>query len=60
MRQREKHEDEGRNGAGCGHTVENDEISNICPNFLRLEDQAGVLSGAVAANCNCYGLGQGQ
>jgi len=55
VRQRTEREDGW--GARCGHTIENDKISNLCYDFLRLEDQAGVLSGAVTADYDGYRLG---
>ena len=45
---------------GGRRTIENDDISDSCLDFLRLKDQAGVLIGAVTTDDNGYSLGQGQ
>ena len=47
-------------GDWCRRTVENDGIADVRCDFLRLEDQAGVLGGAVSANCDGYRFGRGQ
>lgn len=43
-----------------GRTVENDEIPDVCLDFLRLEDLAGILSGAIVTDCNVDCLGRCQ
>ena len=43
-----------------GRTIENDDISDSCLDFLRLEDQAGVLIGTITTDYDGDGLGRGQ
>lgn len=59
MHERAERQD-GRRGRECRRTVENDEISDVCLDFLRLEDQTGVLGGAISADYDGYRLGGGQ
>ena len=42
----------------CRRTIKNDEITNIRVDFLRLEDQAGILGGAISTNYDGYRLGR--
>lgn len=47
-------------GYNTRRTIENDEITNIRFDFLRLEDQAGILSGTVSTNYDCHRFGRGK
>jgi len=51
----------GESGLGdCVCTVcevEDDEISDVCLDFLGLEDQAGILIGAITTDYDSYQLG---
>lgn len=49
-----------RKGARRGRTIEKDDIANIGPDFLRLEDHGGILIGAISANEDGYRPGRGQ
>ena len=49
-----------RRGARRRRTIENDEIANIGPDFLRYEDQGGILIGAISANEDGYRPGRGK
>ena len=48
----------GRTNDG-GRTIENDDISDGCLDFLGLKDQAGVQVGTITADHDGYGLGKG-
>jgi hypothetical protein len=57
----EAHDAEGIGGfTMCRRTIENDEIANIRSDSLRLEDQAGVLIGAISTNYDGYSFGRGK